>query len=126
MGMINAVKMVNDAVRFAVELGALAALCYWGWFLAPGPALLQYLLCMAAPLVFITIWGLFLSPRARIPAKGVVRLVMEFGYFGLAALALWTAGRPGFALLLAGLYAINWVMLLMFGQWNFDQGSGHE
>jgi hypothetical protein len=122
---INGLKLINEAIRFAVELAALAAVSYWGYY-AGGTLVLRWLLSIAMPLIFATIWGVFLSPRASIPVKGVVRLVMEFSFFGVAAAALASAGRAGLAWLLAGTYAANWVMLVLLGQWKFDQGVGHE
>jgi hypothetical protein len=121
---INGLKMVNEAFRFTLELAALAAVSYWGFFVG-GSLALRWLLSIAMPLIFATIWGIFLSPRASIPVKGFGRLVMEFGFFGLAAVALASTGRPGLAWLLAGLYSANWIMLVWLGLWKFDQGVGH-
>jgi hypothetical protein len=78
------------ALRFALELAALAALAVWGankGGLALG---------VGAPLVAAVIWGLFVAPRAPydIPAA---RLAGQVLVFGAAALGLVALGRPALA-----------------------------
>ena len=79
------------ALVFVDELLAMAAFGVWGW--ASSPA---WLLVWTLPLAAMLVWFLFASPKA--PYGGpVVRPVVKVLVFGLAALALWDAGHPDWA-----------------------------
>jgi hypothetical protein len=54
----------NLAVRFALELCALAIAAYWGWETATGA--LRVVLALAAPVAVIVVWGLFVAPKRKI------------------------------------------------------------
>lgn len=56
-------KAANLAVRFLLELCALAALAVWGWQV-PDQIVVSVLLAIAAPLVAATVWGLWVAPKA--------------------------------------------------------------
>ncbi|WP_309570647.1 DUF2568 domain-containing protein [Deinococcus sp.] len=71
-----------DVLAFAVELVAVTALTVWGW--RDG----GWLGAAAALVAFATVWGTFLSPRAIIPAHGLLWPVAQFTVFALAAFAL--------------------------------------
>jgi len=102
----------NDVLRFGLELGALAALAVWAWTGFGGPT--RYVLTVGLPLLAAALWGTFRVPNdpgpAPVAVPGAVRLAMEWLLFGLAAAALWTAGRPllgvGFAVVTAGHYVL--------------------
>ena len=83
----TALKAANLALRFLLELTALAALVYWG--LRTGATLLaDVLLAVAAPLAFATLWGLFVAPRAPHRLRDPWRLLFEAILFALTAGAL--------------------------------------
>jgi hypothetical protein len=86
-----AVRTANLGLRFLLELGLLVGVGWWGahevgWWAA-----------VALPLAAASLWGSFLSPKARwmIPTWG--RLGLEIVLFGLAAVGYWAAGHPGLA-----------------------------
>jgi hypothetical protein len=83
-------------VRFLCELGALAAVAYWGWHTAGGGAAGAALAvaCLAA---FAAVWGTFLAPKRRIDLPLAARLAIELAVWVLAAAGLWSAGQPGLA-----------------------------
>ena len=82
------------AAVFADELVAMAAFGVWGWQADP-----RWLLVWLLPLLAMVTWWAFASPKA--PYGGpVVRPVAKVLVFGLATLALWDAGHPGWALAL--------------------------
>ena len=88
---MEAVKALNLGVRFfAVELGGLAAAAYWGWEATSSAG--RWYLAVAAPLVFIAVWGLFIAPRARVQVSKQVALAIELALLGLVALGLAAAG----------------------------------
>ena len=82
------------ALVFLDELLAMAALGVWGW---QAPELLpRWLLVWLLPLLAMAAWSLLASPRASYGGP-VVRPATKVVVFGLASLALWSAGHPGWA-----------------------------
>lgn len=82
------------ALVFLDELLVMAAFGVWGWDRSPA-----WLLVWLLPLVAMVVWFLFASPRA--PYGGpVVRPAVKVLVFGVASLALWDVGRPGWAVAL--------------------------
>lgn len=98
---------INLAVRFLLELAALASLAYWGWTQHTG--LTRFLLAVGLPLLGAVLWGVFAVPGDRsrsggapVPVPGVVRLLLELLLFGFAAWCLFDAGL----VLLANVFSI--------------------
>jgi hypothetical protein len=79
---------------FVDELLAVAAFGVWGW-----QQDLRWLWVWVLPLVAMTAWFLFASPKAQYGGP-LRRPAVKVVVFGLAALALWDAGHPGWALAL--------------------------
>ena len=95
------------ALVFIDELLAMAALGVWGRS-SSAPWLLVWL----APLLAMLAWAAFASPKAPYGGPGV-RPTAKILVFGLASLALWTAGHPTLALsLLALSIAVNGLAML--------------
>jgi hypothetical protein len=84
---METIKLANLALRFLLELCALAALAYWG-FKTGESVVAKIGLGIGAPLLAAIVWGTFLAPRASIPTPGFLRLVLELVVFGSAAAAL--------------------------------------
>ncbi len=112
---MEAVKQANLALRFLLELVALAALAYWGATTAASRAL-RILLAVVAPTVAAIAWFLFVAPNARVDAGPIVRLAVELLVFGAATAGLLARGRPGLALLLALTYIANRVLMSVWDQ----------
>ncbi len=98
---------INLAVRFILELAALAALAYWGWTQHTG--VLRYLLTVGLPVLGAVLWGVFAVPGDRsrsgdapVPVPGILRLLLELLLFGFAAWCLYDAGL----VLLANIFGI--------------------
>jgi Protein of unknown function (DUF2568) len=88
---VEALKALNLGVRFfVVELGGLAAAAYSGWEATSDAG--RWYLAVAAPSAFVLVWGLFISPRARIQVSKHVALAIEFVLLGLVAVGLAVAG----------------------------------
>jgi hypothetical protein len=85
---------INLAVRFLLELLALAAMAYWGWTQHTG--VLRPALAIGTPVVAAVLWGTFRVPgdpgKAPVAVPGWVRLLLELAFFGLAAWTLFAAG----------------------------------
>ena len=84
---METIKLTNLALRFLLELCALAALGYWGFKTRESPGA-KIGLGIGAPLLAAIVWGTFLAPRASIPTPGFLRLVLELVVFGSAVAAL--------------------------------------
>ena len=89
---MDALKNANLGLRFVLELGALAAVAYWGWQTGDGAT--RWLLAIAAPTAVAVVWSLFVSPKARLDVPRLVRLAVEVGVWAAAGAALWAAGHP--------------------------------
>jgi hypothetical protein len=98
------VKAANLALRFALELAALAALAYWGWGVS-------WVLAIAAPAAWIALWATFGSPKARVTLSTPQRIVFEALVFGAAAVALGAAGEPVWGVILFVAWATNRAVL---------------
>ncbi|MEV0531152.1 YrdB family protein [Kitasatospora sp. NPDC050463] len=101
------VTVVNGGLAFALELGLLAALCYWGFKSGSGP-LTRALLGLGAPALAAITWGLFLAaggPTVRLPLPAEIAL--KLAVFAVGALALNAAGRPALGLVFGVLALIS-------------------
>ena len=93
---------------FVDELAAMAAFGVWGWQVGTP----RWLLVVLLPLVAMTAWWLFASPKARFGSGGR-REVVKVLVFGLASLALWDAGHHSWAVaLLVFSVVVNGLALL--------------
>ncbi|WP_433296701.1 YrdB family protein [Actinoplanes sp. CA-030573] len=99
-------RAFNLALRFALELCALAALAYGGWHL-PGPVWFRILAAIALPLLGAVIWARWVAPRASHPLPDPQRLIPEWVVFGGATVALILTGHPILGAILAVLAAVN-------------------
>ncbi len=93
---MDVLKNANLALRFLLELGALAAVAYWGY--RTGDGALRWVLAVAATVAVAVVWWLFVSPKAAIDAPQPARLVIELAVWTAAAAALWAAGHPTLAI----------------------------
>jgi hypothetical protein len=102
---VKVAEGINLALRFILELSALAALGYWGY--ETGSGVMRWVLTIAAPLVAALVWALFVSPKATIELARPARLVLELGVFGAAAAALAVAGHGSLAVLFAAVALVS-------------------
>ena len=102
------------ALRFLLELTALAGLGYWG-FATGGGSVARIALALGAPLVAALAWATFGSPKAPLRVTGAAHLLLELAFFGSAALALAAAGQSALAALFALVVAGNIVLLHPLG-----------
>lgn len=98
---------LNLAVRFLLELTALAALGYGGWHRGQGA--MKTVLAILLPLLAAALWGVFRVPGdpgpAPVAVPGIVRLLLEAAFFGaavwiLSPIAPKVAGAFGLAVIL--------------------------
>jgi hypothetical protein len=105
---------LNLVLRFLLEMGALVVFAVWGW--NSFPELWHILAAIGLPVFFATLWGVFAvkgdpsrSGKTVVPTPGWVRLLLEFLFFCLAALALFDLGFN-----IAGL-VVSILVLLHYG-----------
>ncbi len=108
-------RYANLALRFLLELVALAALGYWGFQAGDGP-LMKAILTLGAPLLAIVLWSLFGAPRAWRPLTGAWHLLLDAIVFGSAVPALIAAGQPLLALVFGVLLVGNRLLLYLWKQ----------
>jgi hypothetical protein len=102
------------ALRFALELCAIAAIAYGGWHVG-GPIWLRVLVAVALPLIAAVVWARWVAPKASHPIPDPLRLVPEWVVFGGATVALAVTGHPVLAAVLAILAAANRLALHLLG-----------
>ncbi|MYW62666.1 DUF2568 domain-containing protein [Streptomyces sp. SID8379] len=99
------------AVRFALELAALASFGVWAWAVSSGA--LRYALVVLVPLAVAMAWGVFATPGDAsrsgdtvIATPGALRFLLELAVFFGGAAALYAAGRHLPAVILAGVLVV--------------------
>lgn len=113
--MVVCMRAANLAVRFLLELCALAALGVWGWH-APGPLAVRLVAAAAAPLAGAMVWGTWVAPKAPRRLPDPLRLGVELLVFGNAVVGLLATGNPGWALALAAAYAVSVALMFAWRQ----------
>jgi hypothetical protein len=98
---VDALKGANLALRFALELAALAAVGWWGWD-ASGP-----LLALVAVAAVAIVWGLFVAPKRRFDLARPFRLGVELAVWLAAGVALAATGHTALAVAFVVLAVIS-------------------
>lgn len=90
---------LNLALRFLLEIAALASMALWGW--QQGDGWTRFLFAAVLPIAAAAVWGIFAVPddpsrsgSAPVPVPGILRLAIEALFFGVACWMLWDAGYP--------------------------------
>jgi predicted benzoate:H+ symporter BenE len=108
------IKSANLALKFLLELCALAALAVGFASIASAP--LNVVLAIAAPLVAAIVWGRYAAPKSSRRLATTPRLAVEMAVFAAACAALVAAGAYVWAAALAGLVVVNMSLLLWWKQ----------
>ena len=112
---MEAVKGLNLAIRFLLELCVLAAVGYWGlktgsgWFA-------KILLGIGVPLLIAVIWGTFGAPKANMQLHGSKLVVLEIIVFGSGVAALFATKNNPLAWAFAVIIVINRILMFVWGQ----------
>jgi hypothetical protein len=107
-------RAANLALRFVLELAALAGLADWG--LHTGSGLARIVLAIAVVVAAAVVWGMWCAPKStrRLPQPG--RTVVEAAVFCAGAAGFAAAGHTTAAVVFAVLAVANWVLLFAWGQ----------
>ena len=119
------IKLTNLALRFLLELCALAALGYWG-FQTGDTLLVKIVLAAGAPLLMAIVWGAFIAPRAPVPVPTWLWLVLQVAVFGSAAAGLVAAGQRTLAVILVVVVLINSALLYYVGEFRGASAGGRQ
>jgi hypothetical protein len=84
-------RSINLALRFALELAALAAFGAWGLHAGGGPV--RFAVAAAAVLAAAGVWGRWMAPTSRRRLADPARLLAEVAFFTAAGAALALTGR---------------------------------
>jgi hypothetical protein len=103
---------VNLAVRFLLEIVMLIAFACWGWHSTTG--WFRYIAAAGLPVIAATLWGVFRIPNDPKPAPvaipGIVRLLLEWVLFGLAAWALHDLGYTKSAIVMVVVVVLHYIV----------------
>jgi len=102
-------KWAMLALRFGLELVALAAYTIWGWSLVDGPQ--RFLTASLALVLVASVWGIFIAPKSTQRLADPGRLATEVGVFLGAGAAVWGVGHPWWGAVLAAVGVANAVVV---------------
>ena len=112
---MEALKSINLAVRFLLELCVLVAVGYWG-FKTSSEWFPKILLGVGAPLLIAIIWGMFGAPKAAYHLTGFSLFALEVIIFGSGVAALYATRNYLLAWGFAVIVIINRVLMFVWGQ----------
>ena len=107
---MDALKLLNLAVRFLLELCMLAAVAFWG-FKTQSSWVMKILFGIGLPVLIATLWGMFLAPKATRPLSGASFLTIELVLFSTGAFALFASGKPTLGLVYTVTVIVNKILL---------------
>ena len=108
-------KAANLGVLFAIELGTLVAVGYWG-FTRDLATPLTWLLGIGGPVVLVVLWGLCGSPKSKYKVRGAGRVGFEVVWFGAGVVALVGAGVYDWALVFALVCVVSKMLAVIWRQ----------
>ena len=114
MAGMSPASAVNLGLRVIMETGVVAGLAYWGVHTGDTAAA-KAALGIGAPLVGFGIWGA-LDFRDAGPHAEALRLAEELVISGLAAAALYAAGRPILGAALAAVSIAHHLLVYAIGE----------
>ena len=82
-----------DIVRTVVLIAALATFALWGIMEWIDVFPWNIVIAVVAPALALTLWALFVSPRAVIQVHPFVRVLIELLIFAAATVAWWSMGQ---------------------------------
>jgi hypothetical protein len=112
---VETLKAANLALKFLLELTALAAFAFWGTTVDGN--VVAGLLGIAAPLAVIVLWGIFGAPKSRRRLPIRARVLFELAVFALAAAALFAADTAVAGIVFVAAVLVNAALLTIFDQW---------
>lgn len=116
----------NLALRFLLELAALAGFAIWAWNFASG--WWRIALALLVIVVAMALWGIFAVPNdpsrsgnAPIPIPGLMRLVLELGILLGGVYAWHLSGFSSIAYILGALVVVHHILSVDRIKWLLRQ-----
>jgi glucose uptake protein GlcU len=103
-------RAANLALKFLLELAALASFGYAAYVATPN-GLLAAAVAVLAPLAGAAIWGIFAAPKSTRRLRDPALLIFETLFFAAAALALLYTGDLNGGIVLFALFVVNAALL---------------
>ena len=110
-----ALKGINLALAFLLELVMLFAFGYWG-FQTGDSAVVHWLFGLGLPIIAIIIWSIYNAPQSKRRLPRTPRTILEVVMFALAALALVAAGQTTWGIIFIVVVLINQLLLYVWKQ----------
>jgi hypothetical protein len=107
--------MVNDGVRFVLEVATLLSAGWIGWR-QPRRVSAKALLAVGAPLAIGTVWAIWISANSAGKVDDPLRLLLEVAVFGSGVAALLALRRTRWALLMGSVAALHLIVTFPLGQ----------
>lgn len=106
---------INLGIRFLLELAALASMAYWGGKQSDGG--MKYVFMFAIPIIAAAMWGTFAvaddpsrSGSAPIPVPGLLRLILELSFFGVATWMLFDLKQNTYSILIGSITIVHYII----------------
>ena len=112
---MDALKMLNLAVRFLLELCMLVAVGYWG-FKTQSSWFMRIIFGIGLPVLIAVLWGTFLAPKATRPLSGASFLTLELILISTGAFALFSSGKPTLGWIYTIILIVNKILLIVWKQ----------
>lgn len=116
----------NLALRFGLELGALAGLAAAGWQVTSGS--IRWIAVIVVPLAAAVVWGVFnvlddpsRSGEAPVEVAGWIRLTIELLVLGGGTAGILIAGQRNIAIVFAVLVVFHYATAWSRVQWLLDR-----
>jgi hypothetical protein len=113
--MVKALKNMNLALVFLLEVAMLAAFACFGFISGPD-LLVKLILGLGLPILIALIWAFFGAPRSKRRWQGAAYWLLRIVLFGAAAVALYFAGLPILALIFALVAVFSFTLVRIWGQ----------
>lgn len=115
--MKSVITITNAGLAFALEMGMLAALVYWG-IRTGGNAATKTVLAVGAPAAAITVWAVFLAAGGHpVTLPKALEAAVKLGVLLTAALALAGTGHRTPAIVFAALTVLSVAIEYTVGTW---------
>lgn len=77
---------------------------------------MKFIFGIGSPLLFATIWGIFIAPKASLKLPEPYRFMLEIILFGVTSLALYVVDQITLAIILGMVFVINHTLIIIWKQ----------
>jgi hypothetical protein len=107
--------MLNQLVRFLLEICALIIFGYWGFKTGHTP-MMKFLLGFGSSILFALIWGTFLAPKSSLRLAEPWLFLAELIIFGISCWALYSTGKTNLTFAFGSIYILNKILMVIWRQ----------